>query len=169
VKAEDAIKKLAAQLAIAAAQAALLGTGPLAGLFGGGGLFGGSATSAFIPGILSGARVGLFADGTANTGGQRGQPRGIVHGQEAVIPLPNGGKVPVQISGPMMPEMPRLAANQNANSQATVRLIMPEGWKAEVVNEARSGSRQDAVRIVQDYDRGLPNRVQQISNDPRKR
>jgi hypothetical protein len=30
-------KKLAAQLAIAAAQAALLGTGPLAGLFGGGG------------------------------------------------------------------------------------------------------------------------------------
>lgn len=36
VKAEDAVEKLALQLAVAAAQAALLGTGPLAGLFGGG-------------------------------------------------------------------------------------------------------------------------------------
>lgn len=48
VKAEDAVKKLAVQLALAAAQAALMGTGPLAGLFGGGGglfgsLFGGGA------------------------------------------------------------------------------------------------------------------------------
>jgi hypothetical protein len=40
-----------------------------------------------------------FAAGTANTGGRRGEPRGIVHGQEAVIPLPDGGKVPVQIAG----------------------------------------------------------------------
>lgn len=41
-----------------------------------------------------------FASGTANTGGTRGQPRGIVHGQEAVIPLPNGGKVPVDVKMP---------------------------------------------------------------------
>ncbi|MGN6487250.1 MAG: hypothetical protein ACTHLT_05435 [Devosia sp.] len=40
------------------------------------------------------------AAGTANTGGVRGQPRGIVHGQEAVIPLPAGGKVPVDIRMP---------------------------------------------------------------------
>lgn len=40
-----------------------------------------------------------FASGTANTGGARGQVRGVVHGQEAVIPLPNGGRVPVQIKG----------------------------------------------------------------------
>lgn len=38
MKAEDAVKKLAVQLALAAAQAALLGSGPLAGLFGGGGV-----------------------------------------------------------------------------------------------------------------------------------
>lgn len=37
MKAEDAVKKLAVQLALAAAQAALLNSGPLAGLFGGGG------------------------------------------------------------------------------------------------------------------------------------
>lgn len=46
------------------------------------------------------------ANGIANTGGVRGQVAGIVHGQEAVIPLPNGGKVPVSLS------MPR-AANDN--------------------------------------------------------
>jgi len=37
MKAEEAVKRLAVQLALAAAQAALLGSGPLAGLFGGGG------------------------------------------------------------------------------------------------------------------------------------
>lgn len=40
-----------------------------------------------------------FADGTANTGGMPGEIRGFVHGQEAVIPLPSGGRVPVQLSG----------------------------------------------------------------------
>lgn len=44
------------------------------------------------------------ASGTANTGGARGQVRGIVHGQEAVIPLPNGGFVPVKIQAPQMPD-----------------------------------------------------------------
>lgn len=62
--------------------------GGLTGLFGMGGGF--SAPTPFMPG---------FATGTANTGGRRGEPRGIVHGQEAVIPLPSGGKVPVQIAG----------------------------------------------------------------------
>lgn len=51
---------------------------------------------------LLGVSLGLpgFASGTANTGGTRGEPRGIVHGQEAVIPLPHGGKIPVQLAGP---------------------------------------------------------------------
>lgn len=30
---------------------------------------------------------------------------GVVHGQEAVIPLPNGGRVPVQIQTPQMPTL----------------------------------------------------------------
>lgn len=41
-----------------------------------------------------------FSRGTANTGGRRGEPVGVVHGQEAVIPLPAGGKVPVEIRMP---------------------------------------------------------------------
>ncbi len=92
--ASEAIKKLAIQIAMAAAEAALLGTGPLGGLFGGG-LFAPAAAADPWAGLRN---VG-FSSGTANTGGQRGQPRGIVHGQEAVIPLPNGGKVPVQMQG----------------------------------------------------------------------
>lgn len=108
VKAEDAVKKLAVQLALAAAQAALMGTGPLAGLFGGGGLAGasggiGGMVFSFLPKLLG------FSSGTANTGGQKGQPRGVVHGQEAVIPLPSGGKVPVQVQGTSAPS----ASNQN--------------------------------------------------------
>jgi tape measure domain-containing protein len=66
--------------------------GFLGNLLGGGGLGGGGG------GSWAAANAG-FSSGTANTGGQRGEPRGIVHGQEAVIPLPNGGKVPVQMMG----------------------------------------------------------------------
>lgn len=54
VKAEDAVKKLAVQLALAAAQAALLGSGPLAGLFGGGG--GGALLGATFTLNIGGAR-----------------------------------------------------------------------------------------------------------------
>ena len=52
----------------------------------------------------AGLRLPGHASGTPNTGGSRGQVRGLVHGQEAVIPLPSGGKVPVTVS---MPQMPR--------------------------------------------------------------
>lgn len=59
VSAEDAVKKLAVQLALAAAQAALLGSGPLAGIFGGGlgSIFGGGDPWA-------GLRIPQFARGT---------------------------------------------------------------------------------------------------------
>lgn len=57
---------------------------------------GGNLFSSLLGGLFGGKG---FASGTANTGGSRGEPIGIVHGQEAVIPLPNGGKVPVQMYG----------------------------------------------------------------------
>nr|WP_290753332.1 recombinase family protein [Amaricoccus sp.] len=40
-----------------------------------------------------------FANGTANTGGRRGEVRGVVHGREAVILLPDGRRVPVEMRG----------------------------------------------------------------------
>jgi hypothetical protein len=58
-----------------------------------------------------------FADGTANTGGRRGEPRGVVHGQEAVIPLPAGGKVPVEITGPAK------SAGSSGGGRIDVRVI----------------------------------------------
>lgn len=66
-------------------------------------LTGGLQAGGFNPLGFLGGMLG-FATGTANTGGRRGEPRGIVHGQEAVIPLPNGGKVPVEMRMPSMPQ-----------------------------------------------------------------
>jgi len=56
-----------------------------------------------------------------------------------------------------------------ANSNVSIRLIMPEGWRAELVGEARDGARQDTVQIVEDYDRRMPDRVQAIQQHPRRR
>ncbi len=155
-KAEDAIKRLAVQLALAAAQAALLGSGPLAGLFGG--LFGGTNFSA-----LSASGKYLFADGTANTGGQRGQPRGIVHGQEAVIPLPNGGKVPVQMQGggraggeARVKVDVGVSVDKNGNLQAYVRDVAQE----RAVATTRAGLREFTREAG-------PAMVKAVVNDPR--
>lgn len=67
VRAEDAVKRLAIQLALAAAQGALLGTGPLAGLFGGGmGMGGGFTPNTTMAGFLG---VPGFASGTKSAPG----------------------------------------------------------------------------------------------------
>lgn len=84
VKAEDAVKKLAVQLALAAAQAALLGSGPLAGLFGGG-LFGGGIK---IPGFASGTN---YAPGGLAVVGEKGPE---------LIQLPRGSKVFPNVPSP---------------------------------------------------------------------
>ena len=60
---------------------------------------GGRLIDSGISGLGTAIGIPGFAGGTANTGGLRGQAVGIVHGQEAVIPLPNGGKIPVMVSG----------------------------------------------------------------------
>lgn len=63
-------------------------------------------------GILGGLFGGRgFARGTANTGGRRGEPRGVVHGQEAVIPLPDGGRVPVDVRAPAAAAAPTVTLN----------------------------------------------------------
>ena len=77
------------------------------GLITGGGIIGGV-----------GSLLG-FASGTPNTGGARGEPRGVVHGQEAVIPLPSGGKVPVEIRLP-----PALKAGGGGMGQINVQTIV---------------------------------------------
>lgn len=160
--AEEAIKRLAVQLALAAAQAALLGSGPLAGLFGGG-LFGGSN---FVPNTTAADffRNG-FSRGAANTGGSRGEPRGVVHGQEAVIPLPGSGKVPVELLMPQLPELSRRSDAAPQRQEVILHVAAEEGemFRPTIRAEAQGVS----VRVVDQFSReALPVRVNQIASDP---
>lgn len=72
-------------------------------------LLGGGGFGNLLGGLFGGRG---FASGTPNTGGRRGEPRGIVHGQEAVIPLPNGGRVPVDLRMPPIPSAPAASGGE---------------------------------------------------------
>ena len=149
-KITDAIKR-------AAAQALLFGEGPLAGLFGGGGggLFGGGGGGAglfgsLFGGLFGGARAngGPFESGKAYLVGERGPELAMFGNSGTIIPnnrLTGGGgrgKMDVNIN---------LAG---ANGDETIRQIVTQ-----------------AVRQAIDvYDtHALPDRVNAISRDPRRR
>lgn len=70
-----------------------------------------------------------FSKGTANTGGKRGEPRGIVHGQEAVIPLGAGGKIPIQMPPPVTPR-----GSGGTNETITVMLQDDSGRMADIAD-----------------------------------
>lgn len=136
------------------------------GMLGGGGLFGTSLnnTTNFTPGLGGGfAGVIGYSSGTANTGGQKGQPRGIVHGQEAVIPLPSGGKVPVQVQG--------AKSGGGGETRVKVDVGVSVDKSGNLQAFVREISQQTAGVIVQsglrEYDREiLPSRVNAIAADP---
>jgi hypothetical protein len=89
------------------------------------------------------------ASGTANTGGRRGQPAGVVHGQEAVIPLPAGGKVPVTISAPSTDGMSK-------SGSGDVQISMPvtiDATGADAAGLARVENKLD------DLKRSLPKTI----------
>lgn len=148
MRAEDAIKRLAVQLALAAAQAALLGTGPLAGLFG----VGKSLLGGLGGGIDPWAGMRGFDTGTANTGGTRGQARGVVHGQEAVIPLPNGGRVPVDIRVPKIGATGSTAASGPVNINVNVEGANGDRHVIALVE-------QGVTAGIRQYDRGSVGRL----------
>lgn len=81
-----------------------------------------------------------FSRGTANTGGQRGQARGVVHGQEAVIPLPAGGKVPVQIQSP---------GAAGRGSTETIRVVLQDdsGRMAQIADQRIQTSAGTIVQV----------------------
>lgn len=98
----------------------------VAGGFGGRGIFG-------IPGLATGGTV--TGAGLSWVGEQGPELLRLPQGAQVI---PNGPSV-------------AMAANQNAansNGQVTVRLLMPDGWRAEILEEAGS----NAVRIVQAND-----------------
>lgn len=86
--AQEVFQNLTKAIAKAAIQAALMGSGPLAGLFGtsgGGGLFGMMFKGLFGGGLgLTPGAGGLYADGGYTGAGSKWQPRGVVHAGEVV-------------------------------------------------------------------------------------
>ena len=173
-KASEVVKKLAVQLALAVAQAALLGSGPLAGIFGGGG-FGGGFGGGTNWGALSASGKYLFDKGGYTGAGGKYDPAGIVHKGEYVMPkhivdkvgagniesmfrgYANGGLV----GGVNVPSMPRLAANSNLGVSVNF---------APVYNVQGSGPEIAQLRQQMARDRAeLPGRVVQAVQGARKR
>ncbi len=105
---------------------------------GGSGLFG-----ALLGGI---GKIFGFASGTSNTGGKRGEPRGVVHGQEAVIPLPAGGKVPVQLNTPTSAAMGRAPSRDTVD----IRLADDSGRMADIADQRIQTASGTIVKISVD-------------------
>ncbi|WP_232846683.1 tape measure protein [Devosia beringensis] len=103
---------------------------------------GGMKSGGFNPLGFLGGLFG-FASGTANTGGKRGEPRGVVHGQEAVIPLPGGGKVPVDLRLPSLP-----SAGPSAGSLTVHVVSDDEKFSAYVIDKAGAVVAQASPSIV---------------------
>lgn len=138
-----------------AAQSVLLGKGPFGG--GGGGLIGS---------LLGGIGIPGFASGTANTGGSKGQPIGLVHGQEAVIPLPGNGKVPVQIQAPVAP---RFSDANQTNGRMHVTVGVDVDGNGNLLPFVKSVSQGEAQRSTAQLGRSVPKMVDSTNRDMRVR
>jgi hypothetical protein len=147
------------------------GGGGLLGMLGG--LFGlGGGGGGFSSGVLAnmGTGTGFWAKGGAFENGISGFSNTVVNrptpfffakgagimgeaGPEAIMPLRRDGhgRLGVIVAGNS--NQPA-AANQNGTS--TVRLIMPEGWKAEILEQAAD----QTIQIVQENNRAQENRYQ---------
>lgn len=134
-KAEDVVKRLAASLAKAALQAALMGTGPLAGIFGTSGT-GGNVGGLF--GML-GPMFGRATGGPVNAGqayrvGERGP--------ETFVPTTPGKIVPAGRGGGM-----RIVINNTAAGQVqTSAQRQPNGDLSIMVSALESQMAKNAVR-----------------------
>ena len=109
----------------------------------------------FIPRLLG------FSSGTANTGGQRGQPRGIVHGQEAVIPLPSGGKVPVQLQAP--------SGGRSEKQHVHVTVGVSADGNGNLMPFVQSVAQSEAAKSSSTLARNVPRMVDQRINTQQTR
>lgn len=155
--AEDAVKGLALGIAEAAAQAALFGNGPLAGLFG---QSGGLVSN--LPGVGSGASPALPAGGWSPMmgfakGGVTDRPAIFGEGplNEAAVPLPDGRRIPVDLRGPAMDGRSQQATAVHVT--ADVRVMSDDekftahvvGISSEVIKAASSGIVGQSVAAAQ--------------------
>ncbi|MFC6490904.1 hypothetical protein [Nitratireductor sp. GCM10026969] len=168
VKAEDALKRLVVQLALAAAQAALLGTGPLSGL---------------IPSLIGGGSSDVTGYDTGGwTGsGDRRRVSGVVHQEEFVVragpaeryrpmleAMNAGRTIGLFSAGEKMAE-----AGQAAGMNGTVELRVVGQPGPLFIPTIDARSEDVAVRVsgqaVNEFNRALPDRVQEINRRPRMR
>ncbi|MDI6834506.1 MAG: tape measure protein [Rhizobiaceae bacterium] len=145
----------------AVAQAALLGTGPFAGVGGGGGLLG-NLFQAFPFADGGVARFGkplkTFANGgvsrTAAIFGETGRA-------EAAVPLPDGRRIPVDLR---MPERSGTGGMLKLDMAVTVS---GTGDK-ELISNMEAAAERSTEAALKRYDRGLPYRMREINRNPNK-
>ncbi|WP_146071383.1 hypothetical protein [Bosea lathyri] len=129
-KAEDVVKNLAASLAKAALQAALMGSGPLAGLFGLKGENG--ATGGLFGSLFSGNLFGRATGGPVNAGqpyrvGERGPETFVPTSPGKIVPAGRGG-------GSMALTVSVVGARGNAEIEQMVQSGIVSGLKAYDAN-----------------------------------
>lgn len=156
------------------------GGGFLSSLFGG--LFGGGGSSLFPPA----PGLGLFDSGGAITSAgmvsfgpkTRKLSFGALQADSGLGPknflsvLEQGESVLTEDHMSRTMDVLDAAAKMpvgKGGGQFGVKLYLPEGWQAKIVDKAREGARKDTLQIVSGYDDKLPRRVHQINSDPRVR
>jgi hypothetical protein len=138
----QALNRFLNTLVEAVAQAALLGQGPLAGLFGGlGGAAGGGLLGSIFGfgGPIVSAGIGLFQQG-----GVTDRPAIFgEHGPEAAVPLPDGRRIPVEMRAPAMPAMMPPAP-------VTIRVEPSKYFDVVVDERAAAAAVPVAVRVTRE-------------------
>lgn len=147
------------KLAEAAAQALLLGEGPLAGLFGGGlgSLFGGGASDPWA-GMRS-AGVKTFAKGGISD-------RPAIFGEgpmaEAAVPLPDGRRIPVDVRG--------AGGGATAVNVGVEVSVADDGALTAYVTEVSQKEARSATSAgIKEYNKTMPDRIKSHNQNPRKR
>ena len=184
--ADGAGKQLIQTLLRAVAQAALLGTGPLAPLFGGKGLFGstpggGGILGAIVGSIFTKKAGGGWIDGPGGPTDDR-IPALVSNGEfivrasaaarnRAALEAINGGFVPRFAQGGFVGGGSGGGGGGAANAGGgTVRIELGEGLVARILDQAQAGSIEITRAGIAEFDRqALPARVGQISRDPRRK
>lgn len=150
-----ALNKLSDKLLDMAVNSLFSPTGATGG--GGSGIFG-----TLLSGI---GKIFGFASGTANTGGKRGKAVGVVHGQEAVIPLPAGGKVPVQINSPTVQQ-----GGRGSNDTVSIVLQDDSGRMASVADQRIRTASGTIVKVATESSfRAVKTNMSSLINDAQAR
>lgn len=155
----DVMKNLAVQIAAAAAQAVLIGSGPLSGLFAGGGGFGGGGG-----GDVGGLIGRLFGGGRAAGGPVEAGKYYLVgeRGPELFAPSRSGAVIPNAAS--LARSAPPGGFGGPGGGRGVIQIIV-SGARGD--REIETLVERGVRRGIAVYDSNMPLRVRQIADDPR--